>query len=120
MLTYEPKYVSFETAKLLQEKGFEINSSKCYNEDGEPKTVVLTARKLLHKKEIFYPRPELWMIQEWLYEKHNIWIFTKKVDSFFQSYVQTKRGKDNWFSKLHNLPTKSYLEAIVHTLNSLI
>ena len=56
----------------------------------------------------------------WLYEKYDVWIFTKKVDSFFQSYVQTKRGKDNWFSKLHNLPTKSYLEAIVHTLNSLI
>lgn len=56
----------------------------------------------------------------WLYKNYNIWIFTKKVDSFFQSYIQTKDGKDNWFGKLLNSPTESYLEAIVYTLNNLI
>lgn len=76
MLTYEPKYVSFETAKLLQEKGFEINSSKY----GESKTVALTARKLHHKEKVFYPRPELWVVQTWLRTKYNLHIEVLLID----------------------------------------
>lgn len=96
MTTIEPKYVSFKTAKLLQEKGFELNSSKCYNENGESKTVALTARKLLHKEKVFYPRPELWVVQEWILYKHNLWIAISNCNSAEKGF--------GWCYDIHRMP----------------
>lgn len=59
-------YVSFETAKLLKEKGF--NGYECevyeyYGEDGEKTGSTWTSP---------YPRPSLAMAMKWLREVHNI------------------------------------------------
>lgn len=102
MITIEPKYVSFETAKLLQKNGFEINSSKCYNENGEPKTVALTARKLYYKEKVFYPRPELWMVQEWLVEEHSLLITPARIGGW-------------WFYRIENFQYENTQGTITET-----
>ncbi len=94
MTTIEPKYVSFKTAKLLQEKGFELNSSKCYNENGEEKTVALTARRVLHKEKVFYPRPELWVIQEWLLKEHKLLVATTRKGGWWFYVIESYQQED--------------------------
>lgn len=66
----EEAYVSFETAKLLKEKGFDNISLIMYKENGEvcinPKSVVSWRLKY------WYPCLTLQMAMKWLREVHNI------------------------------------------------
>lgn len=91
MTTIEPKYVSFKTAKLLQEKGFELNSSKCYNENGEEKTVALLSRRT---DRIFYPRPELWIVQEWLLKEHKLLVATTRKGGWWFYVIESYQQED--------------------------
>lgn len=61
-------YVSFETAKLLKEKGFDEPTLWFYIGDG--------TRYLAHKPIIgdWYRRPTLQMAMKWLRESHNLCI----------------------------------------------
>lgn len=72
MTTITEDYVSFETAKLLKEKGFDEFSSIMYKENGEicvnPKSVVYWRLKY------WYPCLTLQMAMKWLREKYNIYI----------------------------------------------
>ena len=62
-------YVSFETAKLLKEKGFnkDTYTMSMYDENGEAKDVLL-----LKAGEEPVLRPTLQMAMKWLREMHNI------------------------------------------------
>lgn len=68
MVTITEDYVSFETAKLLKEKGFNEQTRFCFRGDGN----------ILHNDESYvgypgyYPRPTLQMAMKWLREVHNI------------------------------------------------
>lgn len=64
-------YVSFETAKLLKEKGFnkDTYTMSMYDENGEAKDVLL-----LKVGEEPVLRPTLQMVMKWLREVHNIYI----------------------------------------------
>ena len=68
MTTISEDYVSFETAKLLKEKGFNEQTRFCFRRDG----------KILHNDESYvgypgyYPRPTLQMVMKWLREVHNL------------------------------------------------
>ena len=59
-------YVSFETAKLLKEKGFDESTLWFYVGDGTK----YKAHKALN--EDWYRRPTLQMAMKWLREVHNI------------------------------------------------
>lgn len=70
MATISEDYVSFETAKLLKEKGFDNTSPIMYKENGEvcinPKSVVSWRLKY------WYPCLTLQMAIKWLREVHNL------------------------------------------------
>ena len=68
---FDPDYVSFDTAKILKVKNFNINSSKCYNESGTPVTVSLVIRRFKPERT-YYPRPQLWEVVKWLRVEHGI------------------------------------------------
>ena len=72
MATITEDYVSFETAKLLKEKGFNNISSIMYKENGEicinPKSVVSWRLKY------WYPCLTLQMAMKWLRDVHNLCI----------------------------------------------
>ena len=61
-------YVSFEIAKLLKEKGFNIRCLKAYWPDGS-----ICNQAFSNAKEIAaYSRPTLQMTMKWLREVHNL------------------------------------------------
>lgn len=57
-------YVSFETAKLLKEKGFDAPCEWAYTKEG----IIF---KPIYWSEVF-PRPTIQMAMKWLREVHNI------------------------------------------------
>lgn len=82
-------YVSFETAKLLKEKGFDENTYACFSNDG---------------KETYYGyravdndimRPTLQMAMKWLREVHN-----KSIEIRSQGLKATSIG---WIVEIYNL-----------------
>ena len=58
-------YVSFETAKLLKEKGFDEPCVYVYRHDGSEDT---------DKEDIACQKPTLQMVMKWLREVHNLFI----------------------------------------------
>ena len=63
-------YVSFETAKLLKEKGFDSEVLNYFNADTKLSTM-RTARNW-NRVEVFHSAPTLQMAMKWLRETHNI------------------------------------------------
>ena len=100
--------VSFEIAKLLKEKGLDIEKPNFYNSHGQLKTTV---------QDFFIPRYEAPTIAEvvmWLYEKHGIWIgLTHQHNKFFWSF-------GSYQTQEFNSPTEAYEAAIIYTLKNLI
>ena len=90
--------VSFETAKLLKEKGYRIlpdfNSSY----------------------------PTIAEVVMWLYDKHEIWITVTSISQESWQCHMTKKG--DRLGKLYfedfNTPTEAYEAAIEYTLKNLI
>lgn len=66
----KPKYITFEQAKLLKEKGFNTTTSAFYFE--EDKSFFKTIEVNTEKGIIL--APEQWQVIEWLRVKHSIWI----------------------------------------------
>ena len=62
-------YVSFETAKLLKEKGFESDIHYFYDKNGN---LLFSFGKRYYSNE--YPAPTLQMAMKWLREVHNMHI----------------------------------------------
>jgi hypothetical protein len=92
-----PKYVSFELAKLLDAKGFDVPITRCYNEQGEERIMSLAVRRLtnegvIHKGQKFYPRPDIWMVQGWLFQRHGLWVSVRPLGTFwvFNVYQNAK------------------------------
>ena len=62
-------YVSFETAKLLKEKGFDEYTFGYYSNDG-----LIGFMEVETRVSVGYQRPTLQMAMKWLREVHNIHI----------------------------------------------
>lgn len=67
----EEDYVSFETAKLLKEKGFDYICDKIYRMNGY---LCPFEYSMNIKEEGYYLAPTLQMAMKWLREVHNICI----------------------------------------------
>lgn len=74
----EEAYVTFETAKLLKEKGFRVCPTSYIREDGD-----IFPTPLVKHKEI-YPAPTQQMAMKWLREKHNIFIEVRVYQYTFE------------------------------------
>ena len=141
--------VSFELAKLLKEKGFDIPTQRYYEH-------ALTSKKdsetndytgsfgwkkgetnlssgyfknnygmadLSDKNWYMCSAPTIAEVVMWLYEKHQIWIETPFWDSKFRIKVVDIKNetvlKGIDFNQF-NTPTEAYEEAIKYTLKNLI
>lgn len=118
-------YVSFETAKLLKEKGFEGYSIiNIYDEDAVNAYIKELKEKHLpyssddpKLKEFYYTIPTLQMAMKWLKEKHNIVVepFIRE-DTKYVWYIHRIETRFNkkylvfcWGSK--NIKYESYEQA---------
>lgn len=123
--------VSFELAKILKKKEFNLSTEKYYHEqDPDGKSYVVSLKSGVKENRNFqsyawqYSAPTITEIVMWLYEKHGIWIVAwKNPDNPSQFYFEidspVKRIGDLSLG-LFNSPTEAYENAIEHTLKNLI
>jgi len=121
-------YVSFEQAKLLKEKGFEIPILNWYHRE----TKKLNKNDLafsINKLTDNYSAPEQWQVVEWLRINHGIWIVVNiTIDDkwYFELYnLKDKRNSeisivDENITDFHNSPQKAYSAAFDYILKELI
>ena len=142
-------YVNFETAKLLKEKGFDVECTHHYE-------YALTSRKdveqghtgafgwkkgecnlqsgffinnypgidLSNKSWYLCSAPTIAEVVMWLYEKHKIWIevrkHTRDMLLCFSPYIDNTPINSDVFFNDYDSPTEAYEAGIEHTLKHLI
>ena len=94
-------YVSFELAKLLKEKGFDVYVSSFYDDEGE-----FSGKEVNWNWNIGprYSAPTFQMAMKWLREVHRIHISITPLsfeDGIFWMYKIIKLWSDNNCSELH-------------------
>jgi hypothetical protein len=107
--------VSFEIAKLLKEKGFDVKNRTQYQMYGTqniPQLEPYNDTKWNIYKD-YYSAPTIADVAMWLYEKHGIWI---SVDLIDDSTIFRHSFSNIDFKS----PTEAYEAAIDYTLNNLI
>ena len=116
-------YVSFETAKLLKEKGFIENCLMYYNKVGD--LVEESYKFNWNFQTIDYSAPTLQMAMKWLREVHNIDIFPWRLIGkgiYSCAIFNSNTGQD--LSSDKDFPSEKYEEtaeeAIKYCLENLI
>lgn len=121
-------YVSFETAKLLKEKGFECFSLYVYtlNEEGEYCLERLYDDEFFEEKTMIFA-PTQQMAMKWLREVHNLFIQVELYQYTFEGEMKFQLEFFRYGSRLMKKPSmifSSYEEAvetaIKYTLENLI
>lgn len=89
-------YVSFETAKLLKEKGFDECTICSFDKDGNPKDIL----RPFIESDGDVRKPTLQMAMKWLREVHNYDV-SICLDSYVepydnQYYIVIRRRKDEY------------------------
>jgi hypothetical protein len=100
----KPRHVNSEQAKLLKEKGFDIECRMCI-EEGDERPLPFNCGNTIHKNSLhpYYSAPEQWQVVEWLRVKHGVWIFSD----------YGKKTK-NWYYNIQFLPTQTtHIERIL-------
>jgi len=128
--------VSFEIAKLLKEKGFDIpiqhtiaNENYVYDIYTKNFTKNISTNAIANwndeKYEGILSAPTISLVVMWLYEKHGIWIgvikHTKNGLKCFNPYIDNTSVKTDLFFNDYDFPTEAY-EAAIHYIkeNNLI
>lgn len=137
-------FVTYEQAKLLFEKNFNIPCNSFYlydkgiSEKGFCKKKVPTAnyntRDKLSKPfyKLGYSRPEIHTVIEWIRIKHKIWIEIRHIKVYGENkfyIIIYQYGKDDYYTihckndvgyKVWNTPQKATIKAIDYVLEKLI
>ena len=111
--------VSFSIAKLLKEKGLDIEKQNFYNSHGQLNSDI---------EDFFIPRYEAPTIVEvvvWLYEKHGILtvVNVNIMGSWYFEHFDLKEKRNAQFKPTdthYDSPTEAYEAAIIYTLKNLI
>ena len=74
MATITEDYVSFETAKLLKQKGFDIGVRYYYQKIDDDITYHVGDFRNWNVYDMWYSMPTLQMARKWLREVHNLYI----------------------------------------------
>lgn len=103
-------YVSFETAKLLKEKGFDVYVRSFYDADDMPAqhTEALWDWNL-NKENYRFSAPTLQMAMKWLRETHKLFVFISPwlmLESDIQYYFEIREIKTSDFETLYDYTSK--------------
>ena len=121
--------VSFEIAKLLKEKGYNFYHRMSYWKseltDHTPGYALedgTTSQDNYLDFERYYA-PTIAEVVMWLYEKHGIWIASKKVNGLNKWFAQIYKNNSNDLCDTDIVtisPAEAYTAAIEYTLTKLI
>jgi hypothetical protein len=134
----KPEYITFEQARALETKGFDVNCTMAYAEErlidsktgGDKFTGVyrLVTKSRFHKR--YYSAPEQHIVVEWLRINHGIWVYvdTHEYGKWCFNYKKIKPHKDypninvngEFGLKDYNSPQSAYSAAFDYVLNNLI
>ena len=128
--------VTFETAKLLKEKGFDLPCIYCYDKCNMLSTYSTVFKPLNYNTSGYLKSaPTIEKVVLWLYEKHGIWISVAPrfnndnslwfvYESLILSTNTIKTLNNNLFkghfNEMFKSPTEAYSSAILYTLNNLM
>jgi hypothetical protein len=108
-------YISFETAKLLKEKGFDEDIARVVNEEGEIDYLGSFQSSLAYLHHTWYRCPTLQMAMKWLREVHKILILVEYDCPVFSSDIYKMDDIDEYGGARHIPPTfancKNYEQA---------
>lgn len=126
MATIEEDYVSFETAKLLKEKGFDSVCNGYYNQEKVLERVSACSVKDTFKSPFYFdcvPAPTLQMAMKWLREVYNFHIWVEPnhdKEGLYNAHVKVGWWSNNWAGVGYNTYEKATEEAIKYCLKHLI
>jgi len=132
-MNIQPTHVTFEQAKLLKEKGFDVECIYHYGKTNDYISIgsdipATNWNKLIddHMDEVeLYSRPEQWQVVEWLRVKYGIWVqvfILNKTFAWKFTYIETQHQyceyaqQDKGFS----IPQEAYSAAFDYVLKELI
>jgi hypothetical protein len=126
-MNIQPTYATFEQAKLLKEKGFDLKSKYHYPDLSEKQEICLTTdwnnfTDMAGNSE-YFTAPKQWQVVEWLRVNHGIWICVNwypENDINRWSCIVDKIGnfKQLGFLKGFNTPQEAYSAAFDYILNN--
>jgi hypothetical protein len=146
-MNIEPRYVDFSTAKLLKEKGFEIDDTTfmSFYRNGKENNIGFDTGSLpdSYSEEFFNPhidllKPEQHQVVEWLTLNHGIWVsidWMSRVKPYESGYychlrgITKKLNQDNFIVindtlnpgyEVFNSPQEAYSAAFDYILKELI
>jgi len=131
----KPAYVTFEQAKLLKVKGFDVPVLAMYHNEeliyggADYNHNSTEEQKLWNYLKL--SAPEQWQVVEWLRVKHGIWISIQldeyKVDKMYYEYTINTINVEERFGFEHNRrllnfisPQEAYSSAFDYVLKELI
>lgn len=117
-------YVSFEQAKLLEEKGFNEMCNLLYHYNGSNAVYMLNK----NDENFGFSAPEQWQIVEWFRVNHGIWVdITLSSDSKFLNLIRDIKNSNTHLgiarvnnSSFFNTPQEAYSAAFDYILNNLL
>ena len=141
--------VSFELAKLLKEKGYDLSTEGFYpkpkcklfaiDEHGRYYPIVnktqssfdgkalvyFHGKAVVLKEENYYNAPTIAEVVMWLYEKHGVWtvVNVNIMGSWYFEHFDLKEKRNAQFKPTdthYDSPTEAYEAAIIYTLKNLI
>lgn len=115
--------VSFEIAKLLKEKGFDLPCRLLYKSEEELQEGSVVDYDW--NRFASYSAPTIAEVVMWLYEKHGIWtvVNVNIMGSWYFEHFDLKEKRNAQFKptdKHYDSPTETYSQAIEYTLKNLI
>lgn len=122
MATIKEDYVSFETAKLLKEKGFDESCYQKYDDEGYLSFNHVGYINSESPSDDFSAlAPTHQMAVAWLREVHNIFIIIEPhlydyVNEKTKSYVTSLWQGDNYYENITSKDYPSYEEAVETTI----
>lgn len=110
----EEQLISFETAKLAKEKGFNIHCRNCYDEDsGEPYENEDFPYNSF-SGSLFAPPQSL--LQKWLREEHKIHISINYHDYNFVTHVINMKNDEHLYFGVNETYEKALESCLFETL----
>lgn len=120
-----PTYVTFEQAKLLKEKGFDVNCTHAYcqsvNLDRPVDYCFPRINQYEPNVQEEWLAPEQWQVIEWLRVNRDIWIYVTQGYKW-EWNIETigNNPKKLYNDGLQNSPQAAYSVALDYVLNNLI
>jgi hypothetical protein len=100
-MSIKPTYVTFEQAKLLKEKGFDVECKYYFDIEFKELTFHIGDVGDTYKNSELVDKisaPEQWQVIEWLRIKHGVWIYALPCADIIDDKTSTFKPNGKWIS----------------------